>query len=148
MSGGNVTITIPPIPASKRSGIDSKTQVKVVTEALLTARSKADGRVFELERTEENKLIQLFRGEIILALERILTKYPKAFVIMRAGHTKKTAAKPASVLTGNETQVYQWQQANEIPEKTPIILALMSGFDNWCEAQIHKRNRCTSETLP
>ncbi len=102
LSGGNVpTIPIPP----KISGLNSKTITDRVTEALLTARSKAEGRVYELERTEENKLNQISRGEIIWALESILTEHPTAFVIMRAGHTKRTAAKPASLLRVSEERV-------------------------------------------
>ena len=133
-------ITIPPIPPTKRSGLDIKSIIKLVSEALVGARKTAEGRVFELERTKENKLDQLFQGEIILALNLILNKFPKVFVIMRAGHTKRTAAKPASLLTGYEKQDYEWQQWKEAAENTPIILALMNGFNNWCEAQLHMRN--------
>jgi len=59
---------------------------------------------------------------------------------MRAGHTLKTAAKPASLSIGYSEPMYQWEQWKEIPEGRPIILALLDGFDNWCEAQIHKQN--------
>lgn len=134
-----MTIIVPPGPPRKSPDIDSKTCLKLVINALLSARSKAESRVVELERTDENKLTQVYRGEIICALERILEENRSVFRIMRAGYTLKTAAKPATLLTKYSEPVYQWQQWKEIPEDKPIILALLDGFDNWCEAQVHKR---------
>src|SRR5262249_51319481 len=103
-------------------------------------RGKANSRVVELERTDENQLTKLHRGEIIMELERINDRDGRPFRIMRAGHTLKTAAKPASLSIGYSEPGYQWAQWKEIPDSRAIILALLDGFDNWCEAQIHKQN--------
>jgi hypothetical protein len=140
LSGGNVTITIPSGPPRKSPEIDQKTRLKLVTDALLSLRSKANSRLVELERTDENQLTKLHRGEIICELERIHDRDRHTFRIMRAGHTLRTAAKPASLLTAYSEPVYQWAQWKEIPETQPIILALLDGFDNWCETQTHKQS--------
>jgi len=146
LSGGNVTIRLPPGPPRKSPEIDDKTRLKIVINALLSLRSKANSKVVELERTDDNQLTKLHRGEIICELERIHDRDRHTFRIMRAGHTVRTAAKLASLLTSYSEPVYQWAQWKEIPETKPLILVLLDGFDNWCEAQIHKRDT-TIKTL-
>ena len=144
-----MTIKLPPGPPRKSPEIDNKTRANIVTNALLSLRRKANSHVVELERTEENQLAKFHRGEIIIELERMQYRDRHTFRVMRAGHTLKTAAKPASLMVGYSEPMSQWTQWKEIPETRPIILALLDGFDNWCEAQTHKQNtnlRTLSET--
>jgi len=133
-------VPLPAGPPRKSPEIDDKTRAKIVINAVLSLRSMANSKVVELERTDENQLARFHRGEIIIELERIRNKDRDMFRIMRAGHTVRTAAKPASLLTGYSEPEYQWALWREIPETKPIILALLDGFENWCEAQTHKRN--------
>ena len=137
--------TLPPGPPRRTPGLDHKGRTKIVTNAMLSLRGKGESGVVELERTDENELTKLNRGEIIIELERIFNKNPQTFRIMRAGHTVRTAAKPASLRVGFSELGYQWSQWRDLPEKTPIVLALLGGFDNWCEAQLRKKNVTLSD---
>ena len=92
-----MVITVPAGPPRRSSDIDSKTCLKLVINALMSVRSTAESRVVELERTDKNKLTQVYRGEIICALESLLAENRHLFRLMRAGHTKRPAAKAVGI---------------------------------------------------
>ena len=131
---------IPPGPPRKSSGVDSKTKHKLVIDALLKAREFATPPLLLLERAGPNWLGPLYRHEVISALKEILNADRELFDIIPREDFEGASDEAKTLLTGLAGGKTWWKDWVEAPEDAPIILGISNAFDNWCEAQRHKRS--------
>lgn len=88
-----------PDTSAPRSAVDDKTKTKLVTDALLSTKGSGSPRMFQLERTDENKLNQIYRHEVISVLETILKTNRNLFVILPAIDPQSISAERATFLS-------------------------------------------------
>ena len=134
-----MTIIVPAGPPRKYSGVDDKTKIKLVTEALLKARRTATPPLLLLERTGTNWLNELYRHEVIWALEEILKGNRDLFAIIPHDYLEGASNEAKTLLTGVGNEKW-WDKWREAAEDAPVILGVLDRFDNWCEAQLHKES--------
>jgi hypothetical protein len=119
--------------------IDDRKKIKLVSDALVKAQSDAFAGLLILQRTEENKLAQLDRNEIIWTLQSIQNSGGKLFQIQPdLSAWLNENAKP-SMHTKHLDEHFgpKWRG---LLEKGAIVLSLSNRFDNWCAAQRHKNS--------
>jgi len=124
----------------KPSAFDSRTKIKLVTDALVNAQTDSFAGMLILERTEENKLNQLERREIIWALETIQKANRDLFQILPADLTAYMKKGAGDSILAERLEVHFGPKWRGLLEDGAIALALQGGFDNWCEAQRHKKS--------
>jgi len=132
---------VPTVPDRKRSPFDEKAQVSMVLKALIDATEHPTGQVFLLTKTPQNQLNQLYRHEIIAALERIAKTHRLIFVIKPSNYPKRIPVNPHS---GGDT-VYRQEL---LAEDQPIALVLTEGFQNWRAAYLHQQRIILADLKP
>ena len=135
-----MAIKIPSSSALKNSGVDDRAKIKLVTEALLKTRETATPPLLLLERTGPIWLNQLYRHEVVWALEKILKSNRHLFVIIPHEYLEGASNEAKTLLTSVSGGKKWWEKWVEAPEDAPIILGISNAFDNWCEAQLHRQN--------
>jgi hypothetical protein len=134
--------TIPIPPGYKPSSVDNRTKIKLVTNALIIAQNDAFAGMLILRRTEENKLDQLPRPEIIWALETIQKANRDLFLILPelSGYLEKGIDRLKPSYRAEHLDNHFGEKWRELLEDGAIVLRLGDRFDNWCEAQRHKKS--------
>ncbi|MBM4263546.1 MAG: hypothetical protein FJ145_19215 [Deltaproteobacteria bacterium] len=135
-----MAIAVPHGPPIKRSGVDAKTALKLVTGALVDAQKTARPPFLLITRTGERWLNQLYRHEVISALKDILEKNPGLFAIVPNEDLQDAPKETEAMLAGFHSEKQWWKKWQEAPEDTPILIGFQDAFSNWCAAQIHKQN--------
>jgi hypothetical protein len=131
--------TIPIPPGYKSSFIDSRTKIKLVTDALVSAQADAFAGVLILESTEENKLAQLQRHEIVRTLESIQKANNDLFQVLPDLSTWVDNPPERNIWEEHLDEQFgpKWRK---MLEAGAVVLRLRRGFDNWCEAQRYKKS--------
>ncbi len=132
--------TIPIPPGYKPSFVDSKTKMKLVTDALMGAQANTFGGMLILETTQENRLDQIPRREIVRTLESIQKANPNLFVVLpdlSPWVNDEVVKAEMSVDHLDREFGLKWRKMLEVGA---IVLDLRRGFDNWCDAQRYKKS--------
>ena len=144
LSGGNV-----PTIEWERSSLSTATILKYVTDALLDQqkdsffidlKKEALSRVLILRRTEENKLDRMGRAIIVWALGTIQERNGNLFSVWPELTKYIDASNNADIDVVERLKASFGAKSTELLEVGAIALDILSGFDNWCEAQRHKKS--------
>jgi hypothetical protein len=144
LSGGNV-----PTIEWERSSLSTASILRYVTDALLDQhkdsffidlKKEALSRVLVLKRTEENKLDRMGRAEIVWALQTIQERNGNLFSVWPELTKYIDSNVNADIEVVEKLKTSFGPKSIELLEIGAIALNILGGFDNWCEAQRHKKS--------
>src|SRR5262249_30193226 len=120
-----------------------------VTDALLDQQNdsffvdlkkEALSRLLILQRTEENKLDRMGRTEIVWALRRIQERNGNLFSVWPELTKYIDASNNADIEAMERLKASFGAKSTELLAVGAVVLEILAGFDNWCEAQRHKKS--------